>query len=194
LTNITEQYIHDKFQKRDWLTPGLIKEVNALHPTKDHINSSNGEHDKTTFEENCNILFAPGRIFASSYQLTQVAKLFLDAWAVIGISQGSKKIVFHCHKGVTRKTIPIDDPPGLSRDVGATLKDQYLCLKIHFTFNRRRHHHMKPLSFYHVWITFMNAKHTCTLDSNFHRWALQRGGRLKHDLDGMKSILLLLQE
>jgi hypothetical protein len=40
----------------------------------------------------------------------------------------------------------------------------------------------------------MNAEHTCTLDSNFHRHALQRGGRLKLDLEGMKSILLLLWE
>lgn len=55
-------------------------------------------------------------------------------------------------------------------------------------------HHMKPLSFCHVLTTVMTAEHTCTLDSNFPRCALQRGGRLKLDLEGMKSILLLLRE
>jgi hypothetical protein len=60
----------------------LIKEVEALHPTKDHINLSNGEHDKAIFEENFAQLFSPGPRFASLHQLTQVAKLFLDAWAV----------------------------------------------------------------------------------------------------------------
>jgi hypothetical protein len=72
-TDLTEDYIHDQFQKRDWLTSGLIKEVEALHPTKDHTNSSNEEHDKAVFELNCNKLFCPGCIFASSRQLTQVA-------------------------------------------------------------------------------------------------------------------------
>ena len=88
-TDLSHDSIHDEFQKRNWLTSGLIKEVEALYPTKDHINSSNGERDKAIFEENCNKLFALGRKFASSRQLTQVAKLFLDAWAVNGTSQGT---------------------------------------------------------------------------------------------------------
>jgi hypothetical protein len=70
--------------------------VEGLHPTKDHINLPNGERDKAVFEDNCTKLFAPGRKFASSRQLTQVAKLFLDVWAVNGASQG-KKIVCHYH-------------------------------------------------------------------------------------------------
>jgi hypothetical protein len=173
----------------------LIKEVEGLHPTKDHINSSNGERDKAVFEESCTKLFAPGHKVASSRQLTQVAKLFLDAWAMDGTSQG-KKIVCHYHKGVNRKTVPRDEPPGLSRACGITLKDQYQwCpFEIRFTFECMKNHGMKPLSFYYVWITFTNAEHTCTLDSNFHCRAIQRGGRLKLDLEGMKSILLLLQE
>jgi hypothetical protein len=43
-TDLSEDSIHDdEFQKQNWLTSGLIKEVEGLHPTKDHINSSNGE-------------------------------------------------------------------------------------------------------------------------------------------------------
>jgi hypothetical protein len=60
-TDLSHDSIHDEFQKRNWLTSGLIEEVEALHPTKDHINSSNGERDKAVFEENCLKLFAPGR-------------------------------------------------------------------------------------------------------------------------------------
>jgi hypothetical protein len=70
----------------------LIKEVEALHPTKDYINSSAGESDKAVFEENCAQLFPPGRRFASPCQLTQVAKLFLDAWVVSGSTSQGKKI------------------------------------------------------------------------------------------------------
>ena len=136
--------------------------MEALHPTKDHINSSNGERDKAVFEENCLKLFAPGRKFASSRQLTQVAKLFLDAWAVNGTSQG-KKIVCHYHKGVNRKTGPRDESPGAARDCGITLKNQYQCpFEIRFTFELIKNHDMKPLSFYHVPITSTNAEHTCT--------------------------------
>jgi hypothetical protein len=100
----------------------LIKEVEGLHPTKDHINSSNGEWDKAVFEDNCTKLFAPGSKFASPRELTQVAKRFLDAWAVNGTSQG-KKIVCHYHKGVNRKTASRDEPPDLSRACGITLKN-----------------------------------------------------------------------
>jgi hypothetical protein len=128
----------------------LIKEVEALHPTKDRINSSNGERDKAIFEENCIKLFAPGRKFASSRQLTQVAKLFLDAWAVNGTSQG-KKIACHYHKGVHRKTVSRYESSGVPRACGITLKNQYQCpFKIRFTFKLMKNHSMKPLSFYHV--------------------------------------------
>jgi hypothetical protein len=82
----------------------LIKELEALYPTKDHINLSNGEHDKAVFEENCNKPFSPGYICSSSCQLTQAAKLFLDVWVVNGTSQG-KKIACHYQKAVKRKTV-----------------------------------------------------------------------------------------
>jgi hypothetical protein len=56
-TDLSKDYIHDEFQKRDWFTSGLIDEVKSLHPTKDHINSFAGERVKAVFEENCNNYF-----------------------------------------------------------------------------------------------------------------------------------------
>ena len=43
-------------------------------------------------------------------------------------------------------------------------------------------------------VTFLCVKHTCQLDSHFHRRALQRGGRLKLDLSGLQGLLELLKE
>jgi hypothetical protein len=54
--------------------------------------------------ENCNKLFSIGRLFASAHQLTQVARIFLDAWAATSGTTQGKKIVCHYQKAVNKKT------------------------------------------------------------------------------------------
>ena len=43
-------------------------------------------------------------------------------------------------------------------------------------------------------VTFLCVERICQLDSHFHRRALQRGGRLKLDLNGLQGLLELLKE
>jgi hypothetical protein len=52
----------------------------------------------------------------------------------------------------------------------------------------------KPLTFYHVKITYVNVEHTCKLSTLSHRTALQKGGHLKLDLSKLQTLLLLLRE
>ena len=45
-----------------------------------------------------------------------------------------------------------------------------------------------------VKISSVNFKHTCTLDTVFHRTAMQSGGRLNIDISKMQTLLMLLED
>ena len=56
--------------RKDWLTSGLIQEIESLLPTRSDINvDEDNKRDPAAFERNIAQLFPPGRIFASSKQL-----------------------------------------------------------------------------------------------------------------------------
>ena len=70
--------VHELFLKKDWLTEGLCREIINHRPKPHEINPNTGKRDEVAFEKACSTIFAEGRIFASSLQLQQAARKFLD--------------------------------------------------------------------------------------------------------------------
>ena len=69
--------------QKDWLTPGLIHEIEALFPNASEINSDDdNKRDSLTFQRKIALLFPCVRLFASFKQIDQAADMFLDAWAI----------------------------------------------------------------------------------------------------------------
>ena len=50
-----------------------------------------GKRDAPAFQNACAVMFPVGRIFASSLQLQQTARKFLDQWAVSSTSSDKQK-------------------------------------------------------------------------------------------------------
>ena len=68
---------------KQWVTDGLMKEVDDCFPSSASINHYNdNERDCDLFAKKDALLFPVGRIFASFKQLDQAAELFCNAWAV----------------------------------------------------------------------------------------------------------------
>ena len=190
-SNLEISDINEKFLKMDWVTDELRHEVHSLFPEKCDIDTLSGCRKIDSFGKKCSMLFPVGRVFACARQLTQVAKIFLDGWAINGVSQG-RKIVCHYHEPIKRNKE--SSTRGL-RIVEESPKIQYKCpFEIRFAIQKNLKSEKKPASFHHVKVTFLCVKHTCQLDSHFHRRALQRGGRLKLDLSGLQGLLELLKE
>jgi hypothetical protein len=114
------QEINLRLQEKNWLTTGIIAEISSLFPTAVDVNPSTGERDEAKFVENCQPLFPLGRIFASHKQLDQVAKMFLEAWAISKAHNG-KKISCHLGPQLKKRKKPSLDAP---REHPTTLKQQ----------------------------------------------------------------------
>ena len=75
--------VDKELQDKNWMTPGLVTEVQNLFPNKDEIDSSNNnKRDPFAFQVKAAQLFPIGHIFASPHQLEQASTMFLNAWAV----------------------------------------------------------------------------------------------------------------
>ena len=81
---------HKCFMKENWLTEGLRKEIMLLAPKSKHIDKSDGKRNKKAFEEACSSMFPIGRKFASSIQIQQAARYFLNQWAISSTSFGKQ--------------------------------------------------------------------------------------------------------
>ena len=92
IPNFLEEYIlsEQSFEQqkkellqKDWLTTGLIGEIESLFPSRSEIkNDNDNKRDPRAFQHKIAQLFPSGRIFASFKQLDQAADMFLGAWAV----------------------------------------------------------------------------------------------------------------
>jgi hypothetical protein len=174
----------------DWITPGLSTEMRSLFPTSEQIDKSNGTQDLEGFKTNCLQLFPVGQSFAPHKQVEQAAKVFLDTWAISSSCIG-KKVVCYYSKPPSHSKQLLTTPNCLYKD----LKNHYDCpFVIHLNFIAYKINGKKPLTFYQVKITHLNAEHTCKLSTLYHRRALQKGGCLKMDLSKLQTILLLLCE
>jgi hypothetical protein len=66
--------------QKDWLTSGLIHEIELLFPTQSEIKiNDDNKRDPHAFQQKISQLFSSGRIFASFKQLDQAADMFLGA-------------------------------------------------------------------------------------------------------------------
>ena len=185
---LSNKEVHDLFLKKDWLTDGLCREIIDLRPKPVDINPKTGKRNEKSFEEACSVMFPVGRVFASSLQLQQTARKFLDQWAVSSTSTG-KQIRCYYSKPPNRK----DRVPTGAR----SRRDNKSCncpFAIRFQMKEVRKHSYIPPSFYMVRISSVNFTHTCTLDTVFHRTAMQSGGRLNVDITKMQSLLMLLED
>jgi hypothetical protein len=185
---------HDIFLKKDWLTPGLTAEIHRHFPQNEDICAESGQRSMESFKVHCFQLFPEHRVFASSKQISQAAKEFCDAWGISSTCQG-KKIVCYYGKGPTRK-------PRQQASVGAirvpapSLKSQECPFEIRFNWINLKKHigAVKAKMLLHVKVTYCHPIHNCKMDTQSHRTALQKAGRLCLDLSRVKSLLSLLLE
>ena len=78
-----------QLKNSNWMTDQLEKEVAALCPgPNDIIDKDTGERSQTSFSAACEKLVPVGRVFASTYQLSQCLAKFLPQWACGPSPQG----------------------------------------------------------------------------------------------------------
>jgi hypothetical protein len=180
---------------QDWLTPGLIAEIDALSPCTFEIdNTQDNKRDATAFQSKIAKIFPVGRVFASFKQLDQAADMFLSAWAVKK-THHSKSI--QCaysvpHDKRNRKHIDVTK----RRKLDTTLKSVYKCpfsIRYSFVAYCKNPKTKKPDIFYKVKITNVNFEHTCQLTTIFHRQAMQKSGGFQPNLNGLNDIIALLR-
>jgi hypothetical protein len=182
--------------QKDWLTPGLIHEIQTLFPNPSEINSSDdNKRDPLAFQRKIALLFPCGRMFASFKQIDQAADMFLGAWA-IKKTMHSKSI--QCSYSSTHdKKDRKHTNPDKRRKLEPTLKSVYKCpfiIRYSFVAYCKNRALKKPDIFYQVKITHVNFVHTCQMTTIFHRQALQKSGGLQPDLNGLNDIMSLLRE
>ena len=187
--------IKARIQSKNWLTEGLLAEITSAFPTANDVQLGTGVRNKDKFESMCEHLFPPGCVFASNKQVEQAASRFLEAWAVHSVHDG-KKIM--CHFGVSFKkkaaSKKIDD--GMpTRDIIISKKDSTKCpFRILYSWVDFNKYNKKPGIFYRCRITTLRLAHTCQMNPQEHRIAIQKSGSLEVDVSGMKDILSMMQE
>ena len=93
--NQSHDHVHKTLLNKDWMTVTLKDQIESLFPSASDINMTNGIRDAITFQAACLKMFPLGRVFASSKQLHQAAKIFLDAWGVKCVNNGKKITCFY---------------------------------------------------------------------------------------------------
>jgi hypothetical protein len=93
--NNSRDTVHKTLLNKDWITVPLKEQIEALFPSSSDIDMTNGNRDPITFQAACSTMFAGGRVFASSKQLHQASKMFLDAWGVKCVNNGKKITCFY---------------------------------------------------------------------------------------------------
>jgi hypothetical protein len=164
-----ESHGPDEMKNLDWMTPDLIKEVEACYPTASEVNQgTENSRDLDAFKRKAELLFPVGRVFASYKQLNQAAGRFLDAWAIQKVHV-SKSIRCHFGKSTKKRKLNPDESKRRKRQ---TLKDVVDCpfvIKYSYVGYSHNMSTKKPDICYNVKITTADYNHTCTMNSVFHR-------------------------
>jgi hypothetical protein len=158
---LSEKSVEDqknKLIRKDWLTFGLIQEIESWLTTRSDINvDEDNKRDPAAFQQKIAQLFPPGRIFSSFKQLDQAADMFLGAWAVKKIIS-SKSIQCAYSASHAKQDRKHADPSKRSK-IAPTLKSVYKCpfiLRYSFVEYYRNKTLKKPDIFYQVKITQVN--------------------------------------
>ena len=192
----TQDEQNSELLQKDWLTSGLIHEIETLFPNPSEINTDDdNKRDSLAFQRKIALLFPCGRMFASFKQIDQAADMFLGAWA-IKKTMHSKSI--QCSYSSTHDKKDRKHPnPDKRRKLEPTLKSVYKCpfiIRYSFVAYCKNRALKKPDIFYRVKITHVNSVHTCQMTTIFHRQAVQKSGGLQPDLNGLNDIMSLLRE
>ena len=187
-TKQQKEDVHKKFLRKNWLTEDLSKEIYEAAPKEGDVTKSTGKRDKESFKLACLSMFPVGRIFSSCIQIQQVARNFLDQWAVSSTCTG-KQIRCFFSNPPNRKKKKQEATKRISHDkkCGCPFAIRFQPVDVHY-------HDKQPASFYKVKVTSLNVKHTCKLSTISHRSALQSAGRLSIDISTVHTILLLFRE
>jgi hypothetical protein len=180
--------------KEDWLTPGLLLEIEALAPAPSEIQADqDNRRDPTAFQNKIAKLFPVGRIFASFKQLDQAADIFLSSWAIKKTHHG-KCIQCSYSSPINKKRSHADTM--LRRKHEPSLKSVYKCpfgIRYSYLAYSNNKNLKKPDVFYQVKITSVNYEHSCQMTTIFHRQAIQTAGGYQPDLNGLNDIVSLLR-
>jgi hypothetical protein len=180
--------------KEDWLTPGLLSEIEALAPSPTEIEADqDNRRDPSAFQNKIAKLFPVGRIFASFKQLDQAADMFLSSWAIKKTHHG-KCIQCSYSAPINKKRSHADTL--LRRRHEPTLKSVYKCpfaIRYSYLAYCKNKNFKKPDVFYQVKITSVNYTHSCQMTTIFHRQAIQTAGGYQPDLNGLNDIISLLR-
>jgi hypothetical protein len=182
--------------KKDWITTDLCTEINQLYPSIAEKDPVTGKRDHAAFIVKARTLFPIGRVFASFKQLDQVAKQFLDAWAISKVHAQSK---ICCSHGVSRgKTQKLHSDITLQRKRDKTEKEKCQCpFEIRYSPQgvfKKYSPEYKPTIFYSVKITGCVYEHKCSMDTQSHRLAFQANGQGTPDLTKINHIVRMLRD
>ena len=87
----------EELSGENWLTQGLIDEIEKYHPFGKDIDQRTNARDKTVLASQAANMFPEGRMFASCEQLKQALLFFGDAWGFNSSFTGGKQ--FMCSFG-----------------------------------------------------------------------------------------------
>jgi hypothetical protein len=155
--------IREQIEVKNWLTHGLIDEIQEEFPTAGDLEVRTGVRNKDVFSDRCRMSFPPGHVFTSNKQVEQAAYRFLEAWAVHGVHD-EKNIM--CHFGVPgKKKRPTLIAPGIKpREILVTKTNEVKCpFCIQYSWVDYTRANKKPTILYHVKITTLHLEHTCQM-------------------------------
>ena len=79
----------DQLKSATWITDELVQQIKDLAPRRMHV-GTNQSRDKLALARHAEIMFPPGRIFASTKQLDECAKLFGKMWGFVATNTNKK--------------------------------------------------------------------------------------------------------
>ena len=191
-----KEILNAELKKKDWITTDLLTEIIGLYPSTTEKDPVSGKRDHAAFVAKAQLLFPKGRLFASFKQLDQVAKLFLDAWAISKVHAQSK---ICCSHGVSRgKTQRLHPNILLQRKRDQTEKSKCQCpFEIRYSPQGKPNKtspQSKPIIFLPVKITGCIYEHKCSMDTQSHRLAYQVNGQGTPDLTQINHIVRMLRD
>jgi hypothetical protein len=181
---------------KDWITTDLRNEIITLYPSAAEKDPVTGKRDHAAFIAKAKMMFPVGRMFASFKQIDQVAKLFLDAWAISKVNGQSK---IYCAHGLSRgKTKQLHSTVSMRRNCSQTEKEKCQCpFEIRYSPQgrvKKKTPSTKPVVFLTVKVTACVYEHKCSMDTTSHRLAFQSNGQNTPDLTRIHHIIRMLRE
>jgi hypothetical protein len=186
--NHNNDNVHKTLLNKDWITVTLKEQIESLFPSASDINMTNGNRDPITFQAACEKMFPVGRVFASSKQLHQASKIFLDAWGVKCVNNGKKITCFY-----GRRNRDINRTVNPQRVHSKNLKGTDCNFHINFSY-LNNDGNRKWSTFIPVNVSSTDLTHNHEVSSVTHRQALKSSGRLSLNLVELKMLLILLRE